>query len=186
MLDLNQRTILYHGSFCEVSSPDLSKCAKYKDFGQGFYLTTDKEQAKSFAKISTRKAQESGVIPTQQNFGVVSSFEYIPANLRTQIFSTADADWLHCIVAHRKKGLFNSLVQDFEKYDIVGGKIANDATNITITTYMTGTFGDVGSQQADEICIRLLLPERLKDQYCFRTAAALQQLAFIKSERIWL
>ncbi len=92
MLDLNQRTTLYHGSFCEVSSPDLSKCAKYKDFGQGFYLTTDEEQAKSFAKISTRKAQESGVVPFQQNFGVVSSFEYIPGNLHTKIFLSADAD----------------------------------------------------------------------------------------------
>lgn len=34
--------ILYHGSYCEVDVPDLSKCAKQKDFGQGFYLTTSK------------------------------------------------------------------------------------------------------------------------------------------------
>lgn len=186
MFNLDQRTILYHGSFCEVSSPDLSKCAKYKDFGQGFYLTTDEEQAESFARISTRKAKESGIVPLEQNFGVVSSFEYIPANLSNKFFSTADANWLHSIVAHRKKGLFDSLIQDFEKYDIVGGKIANDATNVTITTYMIGTFGEVGSTQADEICIRLLLPERLKDQYCFRTVTALQHLSFVKSERIWL
>lgn len=51
MRQLEQGMILYHGSYCIVENPDLQKCAKYKDFGQGFYLTTSKEQAKSFAKI---------------------------------------------------------------------------------------------------------------------------------------
>ena len=58
---LKDGDILYHGSFCEVQTPDLRKCARYKDFGQGFYLTTDKGQAESFAKISTQKAVENGV-----------------------------------------------------------------------------------------------------------------------------
>ena len=34
-----------YGSYCEVKEPDLAKCAKRKDFGQGFYLTTSKDQA---------------------------------------------------------------------------------------------------------------------------------------------
>ena len=45
MLELKDGFILYHGSYCEVKAPDLAKCAKRKDFGQGFYLTTSKEQA---------------------------------------------------------------------------------------------------------------------------------------------
>ena len=36
MLELKESLILYHGSYCEVSRPDLKKCAKCKDFGQGF------------------------------------------------------------------------------------------------------------------------------------------------------
>ena len=36
MLELKESLILYHGSYCEVSRPDLRKCAKRKDFGQGF------------------------------------------------------------------------------------------------------------------------------------------------------
>ena len=56
-----------------------------------------------------------------------------------------------------------------EPYDIIGGKIANDATNATIVAYMSGTFGKIGTEDADRICISLLLPERLKNQYCFRT-----------------
>ena len=40
---------LYAALFAEagydkVKEPDLAKCAKKKDFGQGFYLTTSKEQ----------------------------------------------------------------------------------------------------------------------------------------------
>ncbi|MBR2091608.1 MAG: DUF3990 domain-containing protein, partial [Fibrobacter sp.] len=58
--ELVDGTVLYHGSYCAVHEPDLAKCAKYKDFGQGFYLTTDIEQARSFAKISLRHAFDSG------------------------------------------------------------------------------------------------------------------------------
>lgn len=47
--------ILYHGSYCEVKEPDLTKCSQRKDFGQGFYLTSSKEQAESFLKISKEK-----------------------------------------------------------------------------------------------------------------------------------
>jgi hypothetical protein len=39
---------------------------------------------------------------------------------------------------------------------------------------------------ADEICIAQLIPERLKDQYCFRTNAALECLSFVGSEKVWI
>ena len=48
MLELKDGFVLYHGSYCEVKAPDLAKCAKSKDFGQGFYLTTSKEQAEKY------------------------------------------------------------------------------------------------------------------------------------------
>jgi len=44
VLELKDGFVLYHGSYCEVKEPDLAKCAKRKDFGQGFFLTTSKEQ----------------------------------------------------------------------------------------------------------------------------------------------
>ena len=56
MLKLKDGLILYHGSYCEVKVPNLAKCAKRKDFGQGFYLTTSKEKAESFLKTSIAKA----------------------------------------------------------------------------------------------------------------------------------
>ena len=43
MKNLENGMVLYHGSYCVVENPDLEKCAAFKDFGRGFYLTTSKE-----------------------------------------------------------------------------------------------------------------------------------------------
>lgn len=73
-----------------------------------------------------------------------------------------------------------------KKYDIIAGKIANDNTNATIAAYMALAYGEIGTKQADDMCISLLLPERLQDQFCFRTDAALKSVKFVESEKIWL
>ena len=166
---------------------DLKQHAKYKDFGQGFYLTTSKEQAEDFAKISTRKAIANGSVDADQKYGIVSAFQFhFSDELSAKVYPTANADWLHCVVGHRKKKKFPDLVQALKNFDIIIGKIANDKTNATITAYMVGTFGEVGTKAADDMCIGLLLPERLKDQICFRTDKALKCLTFVESEQIWL
>ncbi len=104
MLELKDGFVLYHGSYCEVKAPDLAKCAKRKDFGQGFYLTTSKELAESFLRTSIAKAIATGTIEEGQKFGYISTFEFnLSGNLETHIFENADVDWLHCIAAHRKK-----------------------------------------------------------------------------------
>lgn len=187
MQKLEDDMLLYHGSYCEVQIPDLRKCAKYKDFGQGFYLTTSKEQAENFAKISLRKAIANRIIDTERKYSFISVFRaQSMEKLAGKIYPTADADWLHCVVGHRKSKTFPEVIQELEKFDIIGGKIANDNTNATITTYMAGGFGIVGSESADNICISLLLPERLQNQFCFRTNEALQCLTFVESEKVWL
>ena len=38
---------LYHGSNVEVKEPSLHYSEKNRDFGQGFYLTSDINQAKT-------------------------------------------------------------------------------------------------------------------------------------------
>ena len=75
MNKLKDGIVLYHGSYCVVENPDLDKCAMYKDFGQGFYLTTSKEQAKSFAKISATKAKAKGIISYSEKFSQISFFK---------------------------------------------------------------------------------------------------------------
>ena len=84
-------------------------------------------------------------------------------------FTDADTEWLHCVVAHRNEGAFPEVPQQRRQYDIVAGKIADDAMNFTIAAYLSGIYGSIGSEEADKFCISRLLPERLKDQFCFRT-----------------
>lgn len=187
MIELVDGMILYHGSFVEVREPDLEKCALYKDFGKGFYLTTSKEQAISFAKLSTSKAKAAGKIDINQKYGIVSSYRLNNVDsLKSHLYADADKDWLHCVVAHRKKGTFDQIVADMNSFDLIGGKIADDATNATINAYMAETFGAIGSERADQICIELLLPNRLQDQYCFRSNLAIGCLDFIESEKVWM
>ncbi|MBD5463852.1 MAG: DUF3990 domain-containing protein [Lachnospiraceae bacterium] len=179
--------LLYHGSYCEVKNPDLSKCARYKDFGQGFYLTTSKNQAEDFAKISVRRAIRNGTVSIEQKYGIVSVFRLsLEKKLLIKNYPTADADWLHCVVGYRRRKTFSDIIWELEGFDVIAGKIANDNTNATITTYMAGAFGKIGTKSADDICIGLLLPERLQDQFCFRTDEALSCLAFVESEQIWI
>ena len=187
MKNLENRMVLYHGSYCVVENPDLEKCAVFKDFGRGFYLTTSKEQAKSFAKISATKAKSRGIIPYDEKFAYISFFKVDNIDdLESFAFETADIDWLHCIVAHRKEGSFSEVRKSMQDYDVISGKIANDDTNATIIAYMGNVFGTMGSEQADKMCISLLLPERLKDQFCFRSDKAISKLEFLKSEKVAL
>ena len=187
MQKLTDGLILYHGSYCEVRQPQLAKCAKHKDFGHGFYLTTSKEQAVSFLKTAIIKAEAGGLIQAGQDYGTISAFEFRKEQeLSSYIFPDANADWLHCVAAYRKKNSFLEIEKEMAQYDVIAGKIADDATNRTLVAYISGTFGAVGSKSADDFCISQLLPERLKDQYCFKTEKALECLHFIEGEKIWL
>lgn len=184
MLNLSDGLILYHGSYCKVKKPDLAKCAKRKDFGQGFYLTTSKEQAESFLKTSIAKAIAAGKIEESNDYGYISTFEIkLSKELKVHIFEDADVDWLHCIAAHRKKKLFTEVESEMAKYDVIAGKIADDATNTTLTAYLGGAFGIVGDKEADDFCIRQLLPNKLKDQYCFKTEEAIKCLKYVEGEK---
>ena len=72
------------------------------------------------------------------------------------------------------------------QYDVIAGKIADDATNRTLVAYVSGTFGKMGSRKADDFCISQLLSDRLKDQYCFKTVKAIECLSFVEGEKIWM
>jgi hypothetical protein len=189
MRDLADGLVLYHGSYTIVENPLLEKCAPHKDFGRGFYLTSSHSQALNFAKTSTRKALGSRVVGDDSGVcGYVSRFVFAePAEpLAVHLFHDADAAWLHCIVAHRKVGALSDVLRAMASYDVVAGKIANDQTNATLTAYISGLYGLVGSAAAETTCLSLLLPERLQDQFCFRTERALSCLTFEGSEQVCL
>lgn len=55
---LKNGIFLYHSSYAKIEKINLSNCLDGKDFGSGFYLTTDYEQAAKFIKTSIVKAVE--------------------------------------------------------------------------------------------------------------------------------
>ena len=111
-MKLKDGMLLYHGSYACVENIELGQCAAGKDFGKGFYLTSDPNQAKSFIRSSIIKAHNSGQIPLFQNFGYVSSFRfyYQSEDIPIHEFEDADKEWLWFISQNRRKKLASDLV----------------------------------------------------------------------------
>ena len=187
MIDWSDSMILYHGSYCVVQNPVLNKCSPYKDFGRGFYLTTSKHQAESFILSAVKKAVRLGMIPENPGYGFITTYRFCAASaLKILEYESADMQWLHCIAAHRKSDTFPYIREELSQYDVIAGKIANDQTNATLTAYLAELYGKVGTPEADNDCIRRLLPERLENQICLRSERALAMLSYLAEEKIWL
>ena len=176
---------VYHGSYTAVEKPDMKMCKSGKDFGLGFYVTTDEEQAKRFVVLSVGKAGKNGIIHEKPDKGYVSIYEICDLSKLSRFeFSSADREWLHCVAAHRKENVLTQELKKWERYEVIAGKIANDNTNRVITGYINGIYGEVGSESADSVAISLLMPEKLTDQICFRTDIAMKSLRYVGVEEV--
>lgn len=152
--------ILYHGSNIEVKLPKIIESKRLLDFGKGFYLTSDFEQAGKWA-VRTTKRREGGK-------ATISAFEFEEDNLeKLQVlsFECADEEWLRYISKNRTDRTA------CDSYDIVIGRVANDQAIRTVNNYLKGYF-------TEEIAIQLLLTQKLKDQYNFKSEIALSMLKF--------
>ena len=178
MQALSEGLRLYHGSYAPVEIIDLSKRSPGKDFGRGFCLTSSHAQALAFIPLSIKK-RFAATNPNTKPEGYVSAFSVKSSDgLKVLAFDGPDAHWLHFVAANRRRGLFADLLSSTAQFDVVIGKIANDQTARTLQLYVSGAFGVPGTSEADAIAISLLLPNRLEDQFCFRTPKALSCLAF--------
>lgn len=178
--------LLYHGSYMEVTSIDLSKCKNGLDFGRGFYVTSSYQQARSYVPSAVRKAIAMGKVTRDFDIadGKVNVYRFhAEANLLTHYFEEADLDWLHFVAANRDNSLFPRLIDKFARTDIVGGKVADDNTARTLTFYTQGDWGIPGTPETDALTLKALLPNRLKDQFCFRTPDAIASLEFVRCEQ---
>lgn len=192
-MKLKEGMLLFHGSYVPVRDIDLNMCAQGKDFGKGFYLTASLQQAISFIGTSLLKAKAVGDAPKEQNYGYVSCFRFHSNGQAVPYFEFAEADkeWLWYIALNRRNNLAkrmklklqNDLFNKIADSEIIVGKIANDTTNPVITTYLNGLYGDINSDSSAEIAISLLLPDRLKEQYCFLSKRAVDCLEFVEVKR---
>ena len=144
MLTLTEGMLLYHGSFTQVSQIDLNKCKQGKDFGRGFYLTSSYKQAQAFVPLSVKKQIKEGFLSEDVDCGFVTVFRFHPdLDATVHLFQAADEEWLHYVASNRRNTLFPEIKKRYAGLDIVGGKIANDRTALTLQLYTSGaTFED--------------------------------------------
>ena len=120
--------ILYHGTNVDFETIDLSKSKPNKDFGQGFYLSADYNQAMDMAKTKVEQL-ETGT-------PIVLAFEVDEqqmTKLKIQRYSEYSEDWAKFILLNRRNSTHNPV----HDYDIVIGPIANDRVGVQLWKYET-------------------------------------------------
>ena len=153
--------ILYHGSNVIVERPRLLQPNRLLDFGQGFYTTTNKAQAISFAEKVIRRRGGQRVVSTYE-FDETKAL----ASLDVLRFARADEAWLDFVAANRSGSYAN------KQYDVIWGAVANDDVYQTFVFYAIGVYSK--EQTLDALKIK-----KLYDQVVFATERALACLCFV-------
>ena len=122
---------LYYGSNIAIEQIDLSRSKRGKDFGQGFYLNANPDQAMEMATRTTRFLNEG--VPT------LSCFEFdideaTKNELNIKIFPDYSEEWAEFVVMNRK----NNSDIPAHSYDIVIGPIADDTVGVQIRRSIMG------------------------------------------------
>lgn len=163
--------VIYHGTASKFQVPDINYTRGQKDFGKGFYTTTDKAQAEQFARIQSRRGH-CNIAYVNQYY--ISNFN----GLNVLEFSTADENWLKFICNNRGKQALN------HTYDVIIGKIADDDTRVTLEQYIAGLFAGPAKQLSispEQFAINILKTDKLKNQLCLCTQNAISRLNFIRA-----
>lgn len=156
--------ILYHGTYQEFDKVDLSKSNKGKDFGKGFYLSENEEQAE---KMAVFKSLQYGGNP------VVLKFEFDENLLNQDLsfleFTKYSKEWADFILKNR----MNENETNIHQYDVVYGPIANDKIGVQIRNLIEQNI------DMDVFLERLKYVQGITFQYFFGTEKAISKLVRI-------
>ena len=122
---------LYYGSNIAIEQIDLSRSKRGKDFGQGFYLNANPDQAMEMATRTTRFLNEG--VPTLTCFEFDID-EATKNELNIKIFPDYSEEWAEFVVMNRK----NNSDIPAHSYDIVVGPIADDTVGVQIRRFIMG------------------------------------------------
>jgi len=169
---------LYHGSYVSFSIIDFSKGVPKKDFGRGFYMTTDKFQAEKFARLKAKRMKSAkGYVEvfTLKNFSdlIVKTFDY------------ANEEWFDYILKNRGYVNFTDNKLD-DVFDIVIGPVANDAVGLVLNQFISGVYGDPLLFESKATAIRLMMTQKLHNQVFFGTEKAVSCLSFSEVYDVYL
>lgn len=153
--------ILYHGTNIAFDTIDLKKSKPNKDFGQGFYLSADYEQAMAMAKTKVEQLEYGTPI--------VLAFEVdetLMEKLNIKMFNEYSEEWAEFILLNRR----NSDAVPAHNYDIVFGPIANDRVGVQLWKYETQSI------DLPTLVRNLKHMKGITYQYFFGTEAAIKLL----------
>ena len=155
---------VFHASSSVVDRPDVVHSRDNLDFGRGFYVTTIRSQAVSYAQRFVRRGRRA----------FLNEYEFDSAALgalRTERFGAYDERWLDFVLSCRRG-------EDAAEWDVVIGGIANDRVFTTIDLYFAGEIGK-------DAALGRLAFEKPNDQICLRTQTAIDTLLkFVAAEEI--
>lgn len=153
---------LYHGSTVSIDHIDLQKSHPNKDFGRGFYLSADREQAWRMGEF---KSLIEGGEPVMNEYlfdeSLMSSGE-----LRVLTFDEYSRQWADFIFLNRN----SKTDKPTHDYDIVYGPIANDRVGVQIGKY------EAGDITLDQFLNNLKYMKGVTFQYYFGTERAISKL----------
>ena len=158
--------IVYHGSTQLIKRPDTVRSQRLLDFGKGFYVTSNMEQAQKWAR---RKA-----ILLQSKSAVLNVYrlEDIPQHFSVKTFDDNLSEWIDFVCKCRDGS------EAYKAYDIISGKVADDKVFRVVDMYRNGIWDK-------ERALREIKAYPSYDQTAFISQAALDELlVFMSAEEV--
>jgi len=151
----------------------VSKGHFNKDFGRGFYASSDAGHAERLALRNKRLEEERLKLSGEKRRLTpwLYMYDFDLANLddlEVKEFAVPDKEWLRFVILNRQA----SVTGRQHGYDVVIGPTANDNARVTIQSFMAATHGQAISDKSLDALTALLEPERLPWQYFFGTQRA--------------
>lgn len=153
---------LYHGSIVQIDTINLAKSRPNKDFGRGFYLSADRQQAQRMGEF---KALTEGGTPVMNVYEVDDDI-LSSTDLKVLQFDGYSREWAEFIFLNRN----NPQPQQAHDYDVVYGPIANDRVGVQISKY------EAGDITLDQFLDNLKYMKGITYQYFFGTERAIDKL----------
>ena len=120
--------ILHHGTNIYFDTIDLKKSKPNKDFGKGFYLSANYDQAMAMAKVKVEQLELGAPIVLSYEID-----ESLLEKLNVKQFDCYSEEWAEFILLNRR----NASEQPAHNYDVVFGPIANDRVGVQLWKYET-------------------------------------------------
>lgn len=155
---------LYHGSNVIIENPNLEAGRKNIDFGQGFYLTTEKSLAKKWACGRHNDSPH------------ISEYYLGLQNLTIYCFGYNQI-WLDYVICNRLERELPESLGFLEDVDVLLGPVVDDKLFKIIELYENGLF-------SAKTAVKLLTCLGYSEQIVLKSEKSLKLLEFVNGEKI--